>query len=558
MTAATQNPSVFPEAGELFAERYTVMKAIGKGGYSRVYRARQDHLGREVAIKVLAPSVSQRSTSREIIEKRFYREAKLLSKLSGPNTITVFDYGRTSDGLLFMVTELVSGIDLKKLLSQQGALPQVRVRRILTQILLGLREAHANGVLHRDVKPSNIMIFDDPGDSDRAKVLDFGIAKTVSSHGTDETSLTMIGLVIGTPRYMSPEQALGKPVSRASDIFSTGLVAWEMLTGYSPFRGLDFAQIQQRLPTQKIRLPGTVECAEDLAIVIERMLAIAADDRYETAADALMGLGVIDSLSPAQKPEPTQSPRASLPANVLTFPLQIDSSGSTIVDTLSQTGEATQTLLVPDESRYVTDDQTTRERPEKRAEPAVDAGATTLPDESPQRSRWLEVLIVIGAFIVGIVAFVVYTAETDSRAEVTSVPKIQSPAFGIASGLIDVSIRHGEVDARIATKELGAMPDDNDVMEFDESSVDDSQAPDSEPPAFEFPDEGAPQDDSTELDGARMKTPAAEAEDAYETEPTRPASAEPDEVEEQGTTRRKSPRTTTKQTDFEVVPIDDL
>lgn len=290
MTATLPVESAFPEPGKLFAERYRIEGLIGTGGHSRVYRARQRGFDREVAVKVLNVERSVDRETRDTIEKRFYQEARLLSRLRGPNTLRVYDYGRTESGQLFMVSELVDGADLGAVL-RTGALGARRARRIFTQILQGLLEVHAEGFLHRDVKPSNVMVFDHLGDRDRVKLLDFGIAKGMSQL-PDESGLTLAGFVIGTPGYMSPEQAFGEPMLESSDLFSTGLVAYEMLVGRAPYVGLSLEQVQRSVRGGSPRLPGTVDIDDEFRGVVHRCLEVDRGARYESAAHALRDLGI--------------------------------------------------------------------------------------------------------------------------------------------------------------------------------------------------------------------------------------------------------------------------
>ena len=274
--------------GETFEGRYRITGTLGKGGFAIVFRARQIELDREVALKVLLPEElseddSQESQPTDIsgptgdsysqeLARRFKREAKLVSQLRDPHTITMYDYGETDDGLLYMVFEYVDGKDLKKVVSGQGGLAAERVVGILRQVLESLHEAHSHGVLHRDLKPANIMLYEHLGKVDQVKLLDFGIAtRVLDKTQEDLTSLTQEGSIVGTPRYMAPEQIRGEDLTPAADLYSLGLVAFYMLTGDKPIPGSNSVEIIARQVTpEPIRLPPDL----DLPAGLRRVLTI--------------------------------------------------------------------------------------------------------------------------------------------------------------------------------------------------------------------------------------------------------------------------------------------
>ena len=219
------------QAGHILADRYEILDEIGRGGFGMVYRARQINMNREVAIKVLPP---QFMAVTDVVE-RFKREAHLSSMLKHPNTITIHDYGQADD-LLFIVMEFLKGEDLADLLHREGRLPLERIVRIATQILKSLAEAHDVGIVHRDLKPENIYLTNLAGEEDFVKVLDFGIAKLAQpSNETTDRRLTITGSTVGTPAYMSPEQAAGEEVDRQTDIYALGVILYEMACGHPPF-----------------------------------------------------------------------------------------------------------------------------------------------------------------------------------------------------------------------------------------------------------------------------------------------------------------------------------
>ncbi|HVM12491.1 MAG TPA: protein kinase, partial [Actinomycetota bacterium] len=208
-------------AGRILGDRYELGPVVGRGGMATVYRARDRVLHREVAVKVLQPQLAR---DQEFIE-RFRREARAAAGLSHPNIVGVHDHG--SDGSdHFIVMEFVEGRTLAEVLDEEGALETGRAIAIATDVAAALSAAHERGLVHRDVKPANILLTD----RGRVMVTDFGIARAATSQG-----LTMTGTVLGTASYLSPEQARGEPVDERSDVYSLGCVLYEMLTGEPPF-----------------------------------------------------------------------------------------------------------------------------------------------------------------------------------------------------------------------------------------------------------------------------------------------------------------------------------
>lgn len=219
--------------GTVLMNKYRVIEVLGSGNFAVVVRARHLEMDRDVALKLLKPEVVDAHAE---VAQRFLAEVKIVSRLSHPNTVTIYDFGRTDQGILYMALEFVDGQPLDTLLEGRR-LSTTRVSVMVRQILKSLDEAHSQGIIHRDLKPSNIMVFDRHGESDVVKVLDFGVAKLVGDD--DAKRATEVGTrrstqFIGTPIYMSPEQVLGQRVTPASDIYSLGLILYEMLTGDAP------------------------------------------------------------------------------------------------------------------------------------------------------------------------------------------------------------------------------------------------------------------------------------------------------------------------------------
>ena len=221
-----------PLIGQWIADRYEVVARLGIGGMGTVYRARQRGLVREVALKILKREVSNNPEA----VARFQREAKAMSLLQHPNTVRVFDFGQTSDGLLYLAMELLEGETLGDRLEREGVLEPEQAIDVAVQVLASLHEAHSKGLVHRDLKPDNVFLSRVEGhEGPVVKVLDFGIAKAWQGEARLDGLETQAGTVFGTPRYMSPEQAQGLALDPRSDLYSVGVLLYHMLTGTPPF-----------------------------------------------------------------------------------------------------------------------------------------------------------------------------------------------------------------------------------------------------------------------------------------------------------------------------------
>ena len=255
-------------------DEYEIEKELGRGGMAIVFKARDKSLEREVAIKVLPFSLS---FDAEFVE-RFQREARTAGKLEHPNIIPIYRVGK-SGRVIYFVMKYIRGKSLSAVVEARGALPAQELKRVLIECARGLGLAHKHGIVHRDIKADNIM-FDELG---QAIVTDFGIAKAQSG-----ARLTGTGMSIGTPHYMSPEQARAQNLDGRSDIYSLGVVAYQSLTGHVPFDGEDsfsigYKHIMEELPTPPL------ENAEqrEMFSIIQKMMAKKPEDRYQTAEDVV-------------------------------------------------------------------------------------------------------------------------------------------------------------------------------------------------------------------------------------------------------------------------------
>jgi len=256
--------------------KYTIIAKIGQGGWGGVYKAFQHSTKRVIALKVLRADVAEDPSAR----RRFHQEAEAISKLKHPNTVTMFDFGETPDNVLFMAMEYVEGGSLDALIAEDGPLPPLRTVRITRQVALSLAEAHQHGIIHRDIKPLNVMLTEVGGQRDFVKVLDFGVAKLISS----DVTLTSTGSTFGTPEYMSPEQVQSRDIDHRSDLYSLGIILYEMLAGGPPFTGKSAVTIALAHSRKKPPpLDTDFEMPRSLNILLKRLLSKEPSARPETA-----------------------------------------------------------------------------------------------------------------------------------------------------------------------------------------------------------------------------------------------------------------------------------
>ena len=231
-----------PFVGRTLDEKYLVEERVGAGGMGAVYRARHLLMDRPVAIKFL----HQRLVEDEAARVRFQTEARAAVKLCHPNAVSVTDFGHTSEGGVYIVMELLEGRTLREIVSREAPLETARATSIMLQASGAVAAAHEAGIIHRDLKPSNILITQSADQPAVVKVLDFGIATFSADDDEDATTLAQPNTVIGTPRYMSPEQHNGNELTAATDVYSLGIILYEMLTGMVPFSGSTPAEIAEK------------------------------------------------------------------------------------------------------------------------------------------------------------------------------------------------------------------------------------------------------------------------------------------------------------------------
>jgi len=261
---------------------YVILELVGIGGMGRVYRAEQTNLGRTVAVKIIHPHL----VGEENAAARFITEARAASRLNHPNSVAVIDFGKTSDGQLYLVMEFLRGSDLARVAYEEGPLAFRRVVNVLQQTLAALSEAHALGIIHRDLKPENVILEPTRAGGDFVKVVDFGLAK-MREVEVSKPSITSPGIVCGTPEYMSPEQGRGDPLDGLSDLYSVGVVMYQLLTGKLPFEGESPTQVVLMHLTQAPKDPREAaperRIPDPIAEVCLRALEKDARDRFADA-----------------------------------------------------------------------------------------------------------------------------------------------------------------------------------------------------------------------------------------------------------------------------------
>jgi len=262
--------------GMILAERYQLVRLLGQGGMATVYEGRHVVLGSRVAIKILDPRLARN----EIQRKRFIREARASSQIASEHVIKVLDFGENP--FAFFVMEFLDGRDLSDLVEHEGKVPWPRARAILLQVIGALRAAHSEGIVHRDMKPSNVFVQRRPDGTDFVKVLDFGIAKVADATPNGQ-GLTRSDEVLGTIDYMAPEQALAKGTDPRSDIYAVGIMLYEMLAGTIPFPGkTPFEVIEQHIkhppPPLTSYVPSLPKPVEDIVL---RAIEKKPEDRFQ-------------------------------------------------------------------------------------------------------------------------------------------------------------------------------------------------------------------------------------------------------------------------------------
>jgi serine/threonine-protein kinase len=307
--------------GRTIGEKFALEAILGAGAMGAVYRARQIALDKTVAVKVMHRGLLADPT----FATRFHREAKAASRLDHPNSIRILDFGEDADGLLYIVMDYLDGRDLLRVIQEDWPLPPWRTADILSQVLSALAVAHDMGVLHRDLKPENIMVLrhvnDDGSPADVVKVLDFGIAKITDARDSERppvsstyAKLSTGGMLVGTPAYMSPEQAQGEPLDARSDLYSVGVILYQILTMCLPFEAASAVGLLLKHVHEKPPSPSSVSSAVHPALetVCLKAMSKQRKDRYPNAREMRAALrtavGLEGGISGRERTEPLSPP----------------------------------------------------------------------------------------------------------------------------------------------------------------------------------------------------------------------------------------------------------
>ncbi|HEU5057329.1 MAG TPA: serine/threonine-protein kinase, partial [Kofleriaceae bacterium] len=281
-----------PLIGATIAERYVLEELIGEGAMGLVYRASHVRLPRKFAIKILFGDMASDTRMR----LRFAQEASAACRLNHPNVVTVVDFGKSDRGLLYLVMDYVEGETLSQLIEREAPLAERQVIELSRQLCEGLAHAHQNGIIHRDFKPDNVVLEPSDGAGAVPRILDFGLAIT-SNDDVFDGRLTQHGWVVGTPAYLSPEQARDEEVDQRADLYALGVVMYEMLAGVPPFDGtaMEVAHRNMLEPPQPIKVRNPLaSVSPELERVVRRLLEKDPDDRFATAEEVVGALDHID------------------------------------------------------------------------------------------------------------------------------------------------------------------------------------------------------------------------------------------------------------------------
>ena len=285
--------------------RYEILSLVGRGAMGLVYRARDPYIGRVVAVKKISIGELIPPGQRKEFTERFFREARTAGGLKHPNIVTIHDVGE-SDGIPFMAMEYIEGSSLARLMKEQGPFPVGLTVSIARQVALALAYAHERNIVHRDIKPDNILV----DTSGRVVVTDFGAAHL------HDSELTRTGEVLGTPHYMSPEQILGESVDGRSDLFSLGVVLYLMVTGRRPFKGDTVSSVCYHIVhSQPEPVPSDAGLPPQAAPIVERLLAKSRDDRYTSGTDVVRDLDALESGGEGKAPAATMTQTVNIPSS---------------------------------------------------------------------------------------------------------------------------------------------------------------------------------------------------------------------------------------------------
>jgi serine/threonine protein kinase len=324
-----RNPDEF--VGKTLSERYRILKPLGQGAMGSVFVGEHIVIGRQVAIKILSPRLGQSDD----FGSRFRREAIAAGRLDHPNCVPVTDSGELPDGTSYMVMELVTGKSLGTIMKEEGPkLEPLRALRIVRHVLRGLRHAHKMGIVHRDIKPDNVMLEPREGAPDFARILDFGIAKLRDADNKESQALTQAGMAVGTPTYLSPEQAMGDEVDHRCDLYSAAIMLFEMLTGRPPYTAKNPVGILTKHASAPIPALNDVDPAFDkestLNALVQKGLAKLRNERFGDADEFIKAIdSEMAKLGAVLTPAPPASPATTTSETQDTELPIVDATGDT-------------------------------------------------------------------------------------------------------------------------------------------------------------------------------------------------------------------------------------
>lgn len=425
----------------VLAGKYKISKKIGEGGMGSVYIATQEPIDRKVAIKVLLGKLAED----EIAVKRFEQEARAISKMQHPNTVTIYDFGRTEDDRgderLYIVMEYLKGRTLTQVLRAEHQLAGPRASRIIRQVCASLSDAHGAGIIHRDLKPDNIFLTSVGGDRDWVKVLDFGVAKLADNEVAG--TLTQTGMIFGTPKYMSPEQAEGRPIDYRADIYALGIVMYELVTGRPPFVAdtpvaLLLKHISEEAPPFH-QLRPDLEVEPRLEAIVRKAIAKDPEARYQQVLDLAADLEAYERTATGGYVVPTGTVPTPMAGGL---PTEVMSGGATAEGTPSgiqsphavpdgiSDGVPAASRTEPAGSEPVLEARTDHAVPLHRTEPGVpaDSGSIPPPAAGPRRSAWWMPVAVTASVAAAAVLGAWWWVTPPAGPSVDSVQRLPPPA----------------------------------------------------------------------------------------------------------------------------------
>ncbi len=403
--------------GSVIADRYRLEAEIGHGGFSHVFRATELKLGREVALKLLSKDSVDAAGG-----QRFRREAELARQLQHPNTVRLLDFDIEAKPMPFIVYELLEGETLERAIKTHGAMSEERLVRVVSQVLKSLMEAHAAGIVHRDMKPGNVFLCTYAGEADFVKVLDFGIAKSAAP----EMQLTAAGMLVGTPRYMPPDQIRGEPLTPAMDIYAIGMMMAEMLSGAPLIRGSPMDACRAQLSPVNIELPASVARSR-LGRVIRRSIDKDPRSRHGTAADLLSDLELALK-SPAPPPSPVVTKRTEPPVSSGEAETRVMDEAPTQL--MLEGSQESRDALRPERLQASTT-QAVKNRQRRPMEMHMPPRARARPASSSSPLMWIVAALLTLAAVIVLATLIVYLVR---RFSVNDVSPPTTRALALANG----------------------------------------------------------------------------------------------------------------------------